>query len=158
MLKNILNGAIILALSLGISYSSIAQPKQVKVDPPANEEAKTRLLNTSPDATETTDNLQKRIEMQVQRYTSDYNLTEKQQKDLTATLTDIESQLLELRNKQNSLNKEKADKIEALLTKEQKEMREQSLKERRDKMLEKRKEGKPDGEQIKPRMVNPQND
>ena len=158
MFKNILNCAIILALLTGISYSSIAQPKALKVDNTPEEAKKVNTMNASLDGENTAEGLQKRIEMQVHRYTSDYSLTENQQKDLTALLTEIESQLLEIRNKQNLLNKEKADRIDAILTKEQKEIKEKSLKERRDKMLEKRKDGKMDGEQLKPRMVKPETD
>ncbi|MCL2039280.1 MAG: hypothetical protein FWG85_02495 [Bacteroidetes bacterium] len=156
MFKNIFKCAVIIALLTGISYSTIAQTKAVKIDnTPATEAKQINTRNASPDGENAAESLQKRIEMQVHRYTSDYNLTEKQQTDLTAILTDIEGQLLEIRNRQNLLNKEKADRIDALLTKEQKETKEQSLKERRDKMLEKRKEGRTEAEQLKPRTVKP---
>ncbi|MDR1605842.1 MAG: hypothetical protein LBS41_01880 [Streptococcaceae bacterium] len=156
MLKSILTSAIIIALTMGISYSIIAQPKAVKVDSKTAATAnKTDEIKPATDV----DRTKKRIEMQVQRYTKDYNLTEKQQKSVAEILTAFENQSNDLKAKLNDLNKEKNDKIESLLTDEQKKMKEQALKEKREKLMERRNETKNDGEKKElPKSISvPQN-
>ena len=139
MLKSIFTSAVVVALFLGISYSNIAQPKAVSVDSKATEQKKIEPRTASFESVEA-DNT-KRIEAQLQRY-KDYNLTDEQTKEITKILTDTENQLRELRSKIGSLEKEKVEKIESLFTDEQKKAREQALKDKREKMLEQRKEGK----------------
>jgi hypothetical protein len=141
MLKSILTSAIIIALILGISYSNVAQPTALKIDNNTGEEATIKVNSidaTSPFNSADVDNTEKRVESQVQRYVRDYNLTEQQKKDLIAILTNFETQSSEIRIKLNSLSKEKNDKIDALLTDEQKQMKGQAEKDRRNKLIEKR--------------------
>ena len=134
MLKSILKGAVVFALFLGVSYSNIAQPKAVSVD---SDKKKIDMKTSSLESVDS-DNT-RRIEAQLQRY-KDYNLTDNQQKEIIKILTDSENQLRELRSKIGSLEKEKIEKIESLFTDEQKNAKEQSLKDKREKMLEQRKD------------------
>ena len=138
MLKNILTSAIIVALIFGFSYSNVAQPNEIKIENTQGNEVtpqESSINSLRPVTIESTD---KRVEAQVQRYVKDYNFTEQQKKDLIKILTDFENQSNELRNKLNSLNKEKTDKIEGLFTDEQKKMKEDIEKERRNRLLERR--------------------
>ena len=138
MLKNILKAAIVVTFILGVSFSGIAQT--VTTNREVNREIKQN-NESSPLATLGSVDLggsDKKIETQVQRYARDYNLTEEQQKELITILTDFETQSNELRNKLNSLTQERTEKIDNLLTDEQKTAKEQLEKDRRTKLLERR--------------------
>lgn len=151
MLKSVLTSAIIIALSLGISYSTTAQPKAVKVD------TKTEAVSVKVDPAKSVSNVDRtknRVDMQLQRYIKDYKLSEQQQKDFTTILNDFENQSNDLRTKLNALNKEKNEKIESLLTDDQKKMKEQALKERRDRLIEKRNEVQKDATKAVPAPSN----
>ena len=137
MLKSILTSAIIVALNFGIFYSSIAsEPKAVNLN---SSETSVSPSAVSIAAPASADN-KSRIDMQVQRYVRDYNLTEEQQQEVHKILTEFEAQSNELRTKLNSLNTERTEKIEALLTDDQKKMKEDGQKERRNRLIERRNE------------------
>jgi Spy/CpxP family protein refolding chaperone len=137
MLKSILASAMIVALMFGISYSSIAS----ELRPVTLNSGETHINpNVSVTAFENADNPRNRIDMQVQRYVRDYNLTEQQQAEVHKILTDFEARSNELRTKLNSLNLEKKEKIESLLTDEQKKMKEDSQRDRRSRLIERRNE------------------